>query len=219
MQQDGDANAHRHSVYCRDHWLLCSCHPAMKCSAGGTACPFHGFATKSSRSSPAVNQSPLPCRTITLTSALASPCPIASASAVYMAEVRAFFFSGRSIAMRSPSPFSSVCTSPIFFPLPPGIACASTGAGNRIVLEENQGCGDTVASAIPGLLQRPHGHEATISRLLVRGSVMCFGAGCSCGRSRWRNFAMPAGARAQQRTGLLSPGDEQRRACATFAKL
>ena len=37
----------------------------IKRTAGGTACPFHGFFMKSSKSLPAVNASPLPCSRLT----------------------------------------------------------------------------------------------------------------------------------------------------------
>src|SRR5215472_4591808 len=85
----------------------------IKRHAGGSSFPVQGFAIKSCRSLPAVNESPSPWSSTTLTSGFISPCSIASASAVYMAIVSAFFFSGRLIVMRSTSAFNSV----VIFPM------------------------------------------------------------------------------------------------------
>src|SRR5262245_61131528 len=79
--------------------------PAVAGSSSGA----RGF-RKSARSLPALKQSRVPCSSTARTSAAASAAASASASCRYISAVKAFFFSGRSSAMRAMPPSVSART-------------------------------------------------------------------------------------------------------------
>src|SRR5918912_2206107 len=78
-----------------------------RCAAGDSSPPARGF-RKSARSLPALKHSRVPCSSTARTSAAASAAASAAPRLRYISAVKAFFFSGRSSAMRAmPSAFSA----------------------------------------------------------------------------------------------------------------
>src|SRR4029077_12026529 len=75
---------------------------------------FGGFRRKSSRSLPAVNESPAPCKSTTLIPASCPAALIRSATVEYMFAVSAFFLAGRLNWMRRRLPDCSVTISLVF---------------------------------------------------------------------------------------------------------
>ena len=80
--------------------------PWRNVNTGALAGSRGGLAAKSPRSLPAVKTPPAPSRTTTRTSVASSAAASACASDAYIAPVKAFFFSGRSMTMRR-TPFAS----------------------------------------------------------------------------------------------------------------
>src|SRR4051812_20654478 len=108
-----------------------------RCAAGDSSPLARGF-RKSARSLPALKHSRVPCRRTARTSPAPSAAASAAPSARYISAVKAFFFSGRSSAMRAmPSALSARTKLVVFHLLAQRQLRELAGGGVRQLLHEH----------------------------------------------------------------------------------